>query len=127
MEECDDNPFNNILNQLMVVIKDVVFHQDISSDSEYDEQFASVYKHYKDDSKIMDALVKLLDTGDEKLEKNVKQSVALRESGNDFFKQEKYGEALECYNKSILMAPCPQSLDQDSDHLDFALGLTNRF
>ena len=127
MEKIDDNPFKDILNQLLATIQDVVFRQDFKFDSDYDEQFANIYEHYKDDSKIMDTLVKLLNTGNEILEKNEAQSVSLREAGNDFFKQEKYGEAMECYNRSILMAPCPHSLDQDSNHLDFALGLVNRF
>ena len=128
MEECDDdNPLKEILYQLMLVIENVVFHQDLKSDSEYDEQFANVYEHYKDDSGILDTLVKLLNPRDEALEKNGSQSVALREEGNDFFRQEKYGEALECYNRSILMAPCPHAFDHDSGHLDFALGLINRF
>ena len=53
--------------------------------------------------------------------------MTFREAGNKFFKEERFAEALTCYNRSILSAPCPENLEEEAgEYKDLALGLVNR-
>ena len=73
-------------------------------------------------------LIALLEADDSKEnEKDSQKAVTFREAGNKFFKEERFAEALTCYNKSILSAPCPENLEEEAgEYKDLALGLVNR-
>ena len=88
----------------------------------------NAYENLKDKDKVKKKVNELLESFvTSSLDKNVEKSVLFRDAGNKYFKENKYQQALDCYNKSIFLAPCPRNLEQNNEEfLEFSMGLTNR-
>ena len=131
MEALDrgSNPFSDVLDTILEIVKDVEFLQSSKNDSDYDTQFEKAYDQLKDhEDRVYSKLTALLEADcSQEEQKNVKQSVLLREAGNRSFKEERFAEALAYYNKSIKLAPCPEELGAgEGEYLDLAISLVNR-
>lgn len=115
---------SGIVNSIETALDGVQFHQD-----DFDGQFKDAFKHVqKNQTNILETEIGNIFESEncEKLEKNRDKSVELREKGNKYFQSDKYLEALECYNNSVILAPCPENLDKDCKYEDLAISLTNR-
>ena len=118
---------SELLNNIEAALDDVQFHQD---NQDYDGQFREAFKYlHKDQSNILETQLKNVfdsESGD-KIKKNREISVELREKGNKYFQSDKFLEALECYNRSVILAPSPENIGEgDCKYEDFAICLTNR-
>ena len=126
------NPFSELLEDIGESVAHFEFNQSSEHDIDYDAQFERAYDQFKDhEDKVYSKLTALLeaDHSNEKEEeqKDSQKSATTREAGNKYFKNEQFGEALTCYNKSILYAPCPENLEEETgEYKDLALGLVNR-
>ena len=119
-----DNPFSDIALTIQSLIEDKLNLTDIDS---YDEVFSQAYQLIHSDSSCQERLRSLVENhNNEALVKNPSKAAKYREEGNRYFQQQKYSEALDCYNHAVLVAPSPESFKQQTDFQDFALSLTNR-
>ena len=119
-----DNPFSDIAVIIKSLIEDKLSWTDVES---YDEIFRQAYQLIHKDSSCQERMRSLVENhNNESLVKDPTQAVKYREEGNKYFQQQKYSEALDCYNRAALVSPSPETFSQHSDFQDFALSLTNR-
>ena len=119
-----DNPFSDIAVIIKSLLEDKLSLTDIES---YDEIFRQAYQLLQPDSSCEERLRSLVENdNNEGLVKDPAQAAKYREEGNKYFQEQKYSESLDCYNQAVLVAPCPQTVKQQTDFQDFALSLTNR-
>ena len=127
--EAERDLFSDLIAEIVDTLADVEFDQSGGDSCDYDGQFAKAYECFKRTAGdgFVEKLAVLFDANDsEGDQKSVEKSVAFREAGNKYFKAEKYGEALVCYNKSVFSAPCPDNMEEEATFVDFALSLVNR-
>ena len=123
----ETQPFSDILHTIKTLIEPTIKCRDIES-KDYDKVFREAYSVIHLDESCAEKLRTLIQTKNaEALVKDAVQAVKFRDEGNKYFKEEKYSEALNCYNQSLLVAPCPQHFKQKTNFEEFALSLTNRF
>ena len=124
----DSLPFSDIVNDIINTLDEKNFSQKFASDNAYDDLLVNAYENLKDKDKVKKKVNELLESFvTSSLDKNVEKSVLFRDAGNKYFKENKYQQALDCYNKSIFLAPCPRNLEQNNEEfLEFSMGLTNR-
>jgi len=125
--EQEVKPFTEVLNIIKTLIETTVQEFDCQ---DYDKLFCDAYRVLQQDDSCQDKIRTLIESSDEDEDALIKdkvQAAKLREEGNEYFKSEKYSEALNCYNQSVMIAPCPQTSKHQTDFVDFALSLTNRF
>ena len=126
------NPFSELLEDIVESVAHFEFNQSSEHDIDFDAQFGRAYDQFKDrEDKVYSKLTALLeaDHSNEKEEeqKDSQKAATIRDAGNKYFKNEKFAEALTCYNKSIFYAPCPEDLEEAAgEYKDLALGLVNR-
>ena len=123
------NPFSEVLEDIVESVAHFEFIQSSEDDVDYDNQFERAYDQFKDhEDKVYRKLNALLEADNSnENEKDSQKAVTFREAGNKYFKEEKFAEALTCYNKSILSSPCPENMEEEAgDYKDLALGLVNR-
>ena len=125
------NPFSEVLEDILDIVLPLDLNQSNENDIDYDTQFKRAYDQFKDHehevySKLTVLLEADIDNAKETEQKDSQKAVTFREAGNKYFKEEKFAEALSCYNKSIFYAPCPENLEEGGEFVDFALGLVNR-
>ena len=123
------NPFSEVLEDIVESVAHFEFNQSSEDDVDYDNQFERAYDQFKDhEDKVYMKLNALLETDNSnENEKDSQKAVTFREAGNKYFKEEKFAEALTCYDKSILFAPCPKNMEEEAGEFkDLALGLVNR-
>ena len=119
------NPFSDIAEIIKSLIEDKLNWGDIDS---HDEVFRQAYHLLHNDSSCQERLRSLVeDHNNEALVKDASEAAKYREEGNKHFQRQKYSEALDCYNQSVLISPSPETFKQPTDFRDFALSLTNRF
>ena len=128
--EAERDLFSDLIAEIVDTLADVEFDQSGGDDRDYDGQFAKAYECFRRTAGdgFVEKLAVLFGANDsEGDKKSVEQSVAFREAGNKFFKAEKYGEALACYNKAVFSTPCPDNMEEEAaTFVDFALSLVNR-
>jgi len=124
----DSLPFSDIVNDIINTLDEKNLSQKFASDNAYDDLLVNAYENLKDKDKVKKKVNELLESFvTSSLDKNVEKSVLFRDAGNKYFKENKYQQALDCYNKSIFLAPCPRNLEQNNEEfLEFSMGLTNR-
>ena len=124
----DSLPFSDIVNDIINTLDEKNLSQKFASDNAYDDLLVNAYENLKDKDKVKKQVNELLESFvTSSLDKNVEKSVLFRDAGNKYFKENKYQQALDCYNKSIFLAPCPRNLEQNNEEfLEFSMGLTNR-
>ena len=124
----DSLPFSDIVNDIINTLDEKNLSQKFASDNAYDDLLVNTYENLKDKDKVKKKVNELLESFvTSSLDKNVEKSVLFRDAGNKYFKENKYQQALDCYNKSIFLAPCPRNLEQNNEEfLEFSMGLTNR-
>ena len=126
------NPFSELIEDIVESVAHFEFIQSYENDVDFDAQFERAYDQFKDHEdnvyKKITALLEANNTNEKEEElKDSQKALAYREAGNKYFKNEKFAEALTCYNKSIFFAACPESLDEETgEYTDLALGLVNR-
>ena len=123
------NPFSDVLEDIVESVAHFEFNQSSEDGVNYDNQFDRAYDQFKDhEDKVYRKLNALLEADNSnENEKDSQKAVTFREAGNKYFKEEKFAEALTCYNKSILFAPCPENMEEEAGEFkDLALGLVNR-
>ena len=119
-----DNPFSDIAVTIQSLLEDKLNLTDIES---YDEVFRQAYQHLHTDSSCQERMRSLVENhNSEALAKDPTEAAKYREEGNRYFQQQKYSEALDCYNQAALVSPSPETFKQQTDFQDFALSLTNR-
>ena len=124
----DSLPISDIVNDIINTLDEKNLSQKFASDNAYDDLLVNAYENLKDKDKVKKKVNELLESFvTSSLDKNVEKSVLFRDAGNKYFKENKYQQALDCYNKSIFLAPCPRNLEQNNEEfLEFSMGLTNR-
>ena len=123
------NPFSEVIEDIVESVAHFEFNQSSEEGVDYDNQFERAYDKFKDhEDKLYRKLNSLLEADNSnENEKDSQKAVTFREAGNKFFKEEKFAEAMTCYNKSILFAPCPENMEEEAGEFkDLALGLVNR-
>ena len=120
------NPFSDIAVSLRSLIEDKLTWRDSDMEN-YDDVFRQAYQLLHEDSSCQERMRSLIENhNNEALVKDPSQATKYREKGNKYFQQQKYSEALDCYNRAVLVAPSPQTFKQQTDFQEFALSLTNR-
>ena len=123
------DPFREVLEDISESVAHFEFNQSSEHEIDYDNQFERAYDQFKDhEDKVYRKLNALLEADNSnENEKDSQKAVKFREAGNKYFKEEKFAEAMTCYDKSILFAPCPENMEEEAaEFKELALGLVNR-
>ena len=118
-------PLSDIVQSIKTLIEPGIQSRD---SREYDKLFSEAHHLIHSDQSCLDRLRTLIESNKEDAPvKDASKATEYRDKGNKYFQKENYSEALNCYNQSLMVSPCPENFKQQSDFVEFALSLTNRF
>ena len=119
------NPFGDVIEEIHSILKEN--DQNIEFLKPVDEEFCRAYNLLHNDESVQKRFDQLLISSMENDEKkDIEKSIKFREEGNKLFREGKFSECLNCYNNSIMLAPCSTNFEEENDSVDFAMSLTNR-